>query len=368
MLTLGPLRTDAERLRAVQTVYRALRSGDSLEIQVDAAALAPLQQALERAGLPPILLVPCRTTAPPPLPQPFRPPLRVALFGHGTVGGGVYEALRAWPDRFLVVGVAVRHPERHPTVRRELLETDVHRLLERDADIVVELIGGLDPATQVIEKALERGRRVVTANKAVVARRPDLHARVRCSAAVGGVIPVLETVRRFGSSVTRVEGVLNGTCNFVLGRIAAGASFEDAVRAAQEAGFAEADPSTDLHGWDAAHKAVVLAREAFGIDLDPNDVKRDELREAQPGTWRQVVEITREGASVHLRKIERGPFLSLVDADNCVCLTRGTNVEVLRGKGAGRWPTTTSVVSDLLDLADEHDQHAFDAREVGHAP
>ena len=104
---------------------------------------------------------------------------------------------------------------------------------------------------------------------------------------------------------------------------------------------------------------------AFGIDLDPNEVKRDELREARPGTWRQVVEITREGASVRLRKIERGPFLSLVDADNCVCLTRATGVEVLRGKGAGRWPTTTSVVSDLLDLADEH---VLDAKEVGHAP
>jgi homoserine dehydrogenase len=365
MLTFGPLRTEAERLRAVQTIYRALRSGETLEIQVDASALQPLQQSLERAGLPPILLVPRRTPAPRPRPRSFRPPLRIALFGHGTVGGGVYEALRAWPDRFLIVGVAVRHPARHPTVPSELLETDVFRLVEREADVAVELLGGLDPATTVIEAALERGRRVVTANKAVVARRPDLHARVRCSASVGGVIPVLETVRRYGRSVTRIEGVLNGTCNFVLGRIASGASFDAAVRAAQEAGFAEADPSTDLHGWDAAHKAVVLAREAFGIDLDPAQVERDELRGAQPGTWRQVVEITPDGASVRLRRIDRGPFLSLVDADNCVCVTHGGNVEVLRGKGAGRWPTTTSVVSDLLDLADEH---ALDAREVRRAP
>jgi homoserine dehydrogenase len=365
VLTFGPLRTDAERLRAVQTIYRALRSGDTVEIQVDAAGLEPLQQALERAGLPPVLLVPRRGLTPAPVPQPFQPPLRVALFGHGTVGGGVYDALRAWPDRFLVVGVAVRHPDRHPTVPPALLETDVFRLVDREADIVVELLGGLEPATTVIEAALERGRRVVTANKAVVARRPDLDGRVRCSASVGGVIPVIETVRRFGPSLTRIEGVLNGTCNFVLGRTAAGVSFEDAVRAAQEAGFAEADPSTDLHGWDAAHKAVVLAREAFGIELRPEQVERDELRGAEPGTWRQVVEITREGASVRLRKIERGPFLSLVDADNCVCLTHGGSVEVLRGKGAGRWPTTTSVLSDLLDLADER---ALAATEARHAP
>ena len=152
MLTLGPLRTEAERLRAVQTIYRALRSGDTLEIQVDAAALAPLQQALERAGLPPILLVPCRSTAPPPLPQPFRPPLRVALFGHGTVGGGVYEALRAWPDRFLVVGVAVRHPERHPTVPRE------ERLRAGISDGLIRLSVGLEDPEDIIadlDRALE---------------------------------------------------------------------------------------------------------------------------------------------------------------------------------------------------------------------
>jgi homoserine dehydrogenase len=364
MLTFGRLPTEAARLRAVQQIYRSLRSGTTLEIQVDVESLVPLQQALDRAGLPPVLLVPRRDRPPAPLPAPFRRPHRVVLLGHGTVGGGVYEALRAWPDRFAVVGVGVRHPERHPGVPRELLETDVLGLVERQADIVVELLGGLDPATALIDAALRLGRQVVTANKAVIARRPDLAQRVHHSASVGGAIPVLETVRRYGRSLTRIEGVLNGTCNFVLGRIADGASFDEAVRAAQAAGFAEADPSTDLHGWDAAHKAVVVAREAFGIDLAAEDVAREELTEARPGRWRQVVEITRGGASVRLREVDRGPFSALVDADNCVCLFHPQGVEVLRGKGAGRWPTTTSVLSDLLDVDDEM---ALGSSEVRHA-
>jgi homoserine dehydrogenase len=350
MLSFGPLRTERSRLRAVQQIYAALRLGSSVEIEVGLDDIDSLRGALDRAGLPPILLVPRRSAPVPPLPRQFRRPLRVVLLGHGTVGGGVYEALEAWPDRFLVVGVGVQHPERHRALPPALVDTDVFRLLDRDPDVVVELLGGL-PAASVIEAALRQGARVVTANKAVVARRPDLHARVRCSASVGGAIPVLEAVRR--AAPTRIEGVLNGTCNFVLGRIAAGSSFDDAVRAAQAAGFAEADPSTDLHGWDAAHKAVVIAREAFGVDLDPATVERDELVEARPGRWRQVVEITRDAAYVRLRPVHDGPFGSLVDADNCVCLTHAHGTDVLRGKGAGRWPTTTSVMADLLDLAED---------------
>jgi homoserine dehydrogenase len=163
-------------------------------------------------------------------------------------------------------------------------------------------------------------------------------------------------VRRLRGRVAHVEGVLNGTCNFVLGRVARGVPFEDAVREAQAAGFAEADPSTDLHGWDAAHKAIVLHREAFGFELPLSHVVRDELR-ARPGRgqWRQVVEIAPGAACVSLRRVDEGPFLSLEDADNCLVVrTTDGRREVVLGKGAGRWPTTTSVLADLLDVRDAH--------------
>jgi hypothetical protein len=265
-------------------------------------------RALERAGLPPILLVPCRSTAPPPLPQPFRPPLRVALFGHGTVGGGVYEALRAWPDRFLVVGVAVRHPERHPTVPRDLLETDVLRLVEREADIVVELLGGLDPATEVIERALERGRRVVTANKAVVARRPDLHARVRCSASVGGVIPVLETVRRLGSSFLPASRAWS-TARATRAQADRGGCLVRG-RSRGTGGGLRGSRSSPPHGWIHTQRRVG----AGGVqDLDPTEVER-ESSAAQPGTSWRVAEGSRRGSRSRPVLHSRGRRQSVPDA------------------------------------------------------
>ncbi len=305
-------------------------------------------------------------------------PLRVALLGLGTVGLGVYRALAARPDRYEIVGVAVRDLAKHrfDGVPRELFSTDPWEVASRPADLVIELLGGTDPAGDLVAAALAAGRDVVTANKAVLAHRGAefevlarrTGARLHASAAAGGVVPVLEYAQRLGKRGRGValEAVLNGTTNFVLDRLAAGTRYDDAVAAAQAAGFAEADPTLDLDGSDAAQKLALAARALFRVEVDWSRIARrglDTLDHALPA------QAAREGKAVRLvARAERTadgialsvapevlpqahPLARLVDEENGV-IFRTTGGATLRatGKGAGRWPTTEAVVADVEDL------------------
>ncbi|MFL6192605.1 MAG: homoserine dehydrogenase [Thermoanaerobaculia bacterium] len=313
---------------------------------------------------------------------PAGEPLRVALLGCGTVGGGVLARLLAQPGTYRVIGVAVRDLARvrTPAVPRRLLTQDPISLVERDADVVVELLGGLEPARGLIDRALQRGRHVVTANKALLARDIDHFSRLadregvtlRFSASVGGALPALEAVRRAAASgpVRAVSGVLNGTCNFVLDRCALGSSFEDAVSLAQAAGYAEADPTLDLDGSDAAQKLALLAREAFGADLPWATIDRRGItatdghaaaEAARRGRAVRLVascERTSEGLRVKVQPLElppAHPFASAAGAGNILGIEmEDGNLINLAARGAGRWPTAESVLADLHDLAMEH--------------
>jgi homoserine dehydrogenase len=310
-----------------------------------------------------------------------RAPLRVALFGCGTVGGGVLTRLLARPSLFRVTGVAVRElgRVRTPAVPRRLLTDDPAALLERDSDVVVELLGGSEPARGLISWALHLGRHVVTANKALLAddlevlteRAGRQRGSLRFSASVGGALPALETVRRAAAigKVRSVAGVLNGTCNFVLDRLAEGSSFAEAVKLARDAGYAEADPTLDVDGSDAAQKLSLLAREAFGESLPWRGISR---RGIDAVDERSVAEAARRGRRVRLvASCERGPDglrasvqpLEL-PPDHPLARPRGAGnalaVELqsgelltLEARGAGRWPTTEAVLADLHDLAAE---------------
>jgi homoserine dehydrogenase len=312
---------------------------------------------------------------------PRRAPLRVTLLGCGTVGGGVLARLLAQPSLFQVTGVAVRElgRVRAPAVPRRLLTDDPAALLERDSDVVVELMGGTDPARGLISWALHLGRHVVTANKALLAddletlseRAGRRGGSLRFSAAVGGALPALETVRRAASlePVRSIAGVLNGTCNFVLDRLAEGSSFAGAVKLAREAGYAEADPTLDVDGSDAAQKLSLLAREAFGELLPWRGISR---RGIDAIDERAVAEAARRGRRVRLvASCERGPDglrasvqpLELPPdhplarprgAGNALAVElRSGEVLALEARGAGRWPTTEAVLADLHDLAAE---------------
>jgi homoserine dehydrogenase len=301
-----------------------------------------------------------------------RRPLRVTLLGLGAVGRGVYEHLLRQRERFEIVAVAVRHRARHEAsgVPGDLL-VSLDEAIEVPSDIVVEAIGGTGAAGDALVRVLSAGRHVVTANKAVIAARdPALRAiaeregaRISFSAAVGGVVPVLETLRGLRTPVAKIEGVLNGTSNFVLDRLAEGATLDQAVAEARTLGYAEADPTDDLSGLDAARKLALLAREAFGEALDAEEIPRPgaqavtawlPLGDGRVG--RQVASVQATGkrcaATVELTTVDPAhPFFRCRGADNAVVITlrSGETIE-LRGRGAGRWPTAESVVGDLLEL------------------
>jgi len=306
---------------------------------------------------------------------PAAPPARVALLGLGTVGLGVYRLLEAQRDLFEVVGIGVRDPGRHHgEVPDSLLTTDLAALVD-DADVVVEAIVGEEPAASLARRALAQGRSVVTANKAAVAAHgPELArlavrsgAALRYSAAVGGAVPVLEAASRLAATgqLRRVEGVLNGTSGFVLDRLAEGHTLEDAVRRAQAEGLAEADVSRDLDGRDLEAKLRVLARVAFGRDAEV--VARRGIADAPTTQWhrggagriRLVGRIEQTGGRLVAEVApewlpESHPVSALRDEETGVVFhLEGRPPLVLRGKGAGRWPTAEAMVADLLDLARE---------------
>jgi homoserine dehydrogenase len=224
-------------------------------------------------------------------------PIRVALLGCGTVGGEVVRLLREQADelaaragsRVELVGVAVRRPHRHPELG-DLLTTDASALVTRpDVDVVVEVIGGIEPARTLLLEALKARKSVVTANKALLAEDGAALAEAADAsgvdlyyeASVAGAIPLLRPLRESlaGDRITRVAGIVNGTTNFILSAMAAsGAGYADALEEATRLGYAEADPSADVDGYDAASKAAILASLAFHTRVTAADVYCEGIR------------------------------------------------------------------------------------------
>ena len=320
-----------------------------------------------------------------------RPRLRVGLLGHGTVGGGVAHRLAALSDRFELVRIAVQDIEKHVTVEnKELLTTDWREVIAAKPDVIIECIGGVTTASDIIREALHAGCHVITANKAVVAaqgrsfralaEREGLS--IRYGASVGGVAPFLERVDalRASTEITSVNGVINGTCNDVLDRIGQGASFPEAIQAAQEAGFAEADPSRDVDGVDAAEKLAILIHHAFGEEASVSDIScegiatLDEhaIRRAQRTGRRFRLVATAERTALGIRASVRPvilpnthPLARVGGAENRLLVrTRGDQRWTIDGTGAGRWPTTEAIIGDLLALANVRETIDPDTQEV----
>ena len=307
-----------------------------------------------------------------------REPLRVALLGCGTVGGGVYERLAAAPDLFRVIGVGIRTGVRARAagVPEELITSDLEGLVEQPCEVVIELIGGTKRAASLVERALRLGRQVVSANKALMARYHELYesiaeengATLRYSAGVGGVMPALETIKRARVSgpLRSFSGVVNGTCNFVLEQLATGSTFSAAVRLAQEHGFAEEDPQLDLEGFDAAQKLILMARAAFDVSLPIHVITRkgiqglnaDSLKKARERgqTIRLVAECEKTSgqliASVSPVELPLDhPLAQVTGAENRLIIKREAGEQlIVFGTGAGRWPTTEAVMADLFEL------------------
>jgi len=223
-------------------------------------------------------------------------PLGVGLLGLGTVGSAVARAfaersrrLDASAGRPLqLVAAAVRDPRKQRDAGDVPLTVDPFAILDDpEIGVVIEVIGGMEPARDLLDAAFERGKHVVTANKELIAREWNaLHEaarlvkrELRYEATVGAAIPVIAGVRALGAVRPRVlRGLLNGTSTYILGRIEQGASFEEALVEAQQKGYAEADPSNDVDGWDAAYKLSILISILEGRWFDPEQVRRTSLR------------------------------------------------------------------------------------------
>ena len=323
-------------------------------------------------------------------------PIRIALLGAGSVGSQVARLLIENRDELAqrvgadleLVGIAVRNLDsaRNGNLPKELFTLEAEALIQA-SDIVIELIGGIEPAKSYITLALNSGADVITANKALIAAHgtelfdlaEQLGAQLYFEAAVGGAIPIIRPLRESlaGDKVNKVMGIVNGTTNFILDRMAStGASFEDALAEAQQLGYAEADPTADVEGFDAASKAAILASLAFHTEMPVESVYREGISQV---TALQIETAREAGYAVKLLAIcERVPAAdgkpegivarvhpTLIPDDHPLAAVRGAYNAVFieaesagrlmfYGAGAGGPETASAVLGDLVGAAKRH--------------
>lgn len=313
--------------------------------------------------------------------------LKVGLLGCGTVGRGLVELVTK-NDSLIrqrtgvelgITKILVRDLAKpRPGIDRALLTTDADKVLNNGCDLVVELVGGIEPARSFIQQSLSRGKHVVTANKALLALEgfslmkaaKARKVRLGFEGSVCGGIPIIRALRNglVGNQIQSISGILNGTCNYILTRMTEGGmEFGEALGEAQVRGFAEADPSLDVDGHDAAQKLKILAELAFGSELASDAVQVEGIREITADD----VEAARElgyvikhvataqviGRGLSLRAgpilIPRGHVLAGIREENNAVVVRGDAVGdmLFSGKGAGSLPSASAVLSDVLDIA-----------------
>ena len=322
--------------------------------------------------------------------------LRVALLGGGTVGASVARRLIDHADelaarvgaRLDLIGVAVRDlsATRTPEIPSHLLTTDAESLI-LGADIVIEVMGGIEPARTYITQALQSGADVVTANKALLAHHgtelfdlaEQVGAQLYYEAAVAGAIPIIRPLRDSlaGDNVTRIMGIVNGTTNYILDRMdTEGSSFDEALAVATELGYAEADPTADVDAFDAAQKAAILASLAFHTTIDLASVYREGIRgvsgevialASKAGYAIKLLAIAEriddstngtDGVSVRVYPalISRShPLATVRGANNAVFVeAEGAGSLMFYGAGAGGPETASAVLGDLVSAARRH--------------
>lgn len=297
--------------------------------------------------------------------------LRVAMLGAGVVGGGVYRRIAANSDRFEIVKIMVRNIKKYTDqgMKAEILTTEFSQLVSAKPDVFIDVSGGVEPALTQTIAMLEAGVHVVSANKQAIAAGGEKLAAAEksggamlcVSSSAGGGMPVLEMCLRERGRIVKVEALLNGTTNYMLDQISAGATYEDALKDAQDKGFAEADPTADVGGADAAAKIRLVARYGFGTEVALDEIPCDTIvgfsAAEYKGKAKRVATAWLEGGAfksrLELLDLPADDFIAQAEGEEARAVFTFDDGDVyrIRGKGAGRWPTTEAVMADLFDIS-----------------
>lgn len=312
--------------------------------------------------------------------------MRILLMGYGTVGSGVFELIQNQQQRFFeeydewieIIGILVRDPEKYMHLpHHELFSKSFETLVNEPFDVAIETIGGIQPAYDFVKHILAMGHSVITSNKDLIAEKGmTLHeiasssgATLSYEASVGGGIPVLKPIREClaGDHILEISGIINGTTNFILTKMnLESLSYESALKMAQEAGFAEADPTSDVMGYDAVRKISILTKLGMGIALDWKSIPVEGITTISAD---DVAYMKAIGRSVKLMGISKligdeiytcvrpvaipinSKYASIVNEYNAISVLGEAVGELFfTGKGAGKNPTATAVLGDLMDL------------------
>ena len=309
--------------------------------------------------------------------------LKIGLIGLGTVGCGVYKTIQNI-DNVEIVKIAVKNinKPRSVEVPREMLTDNPYDVVnDPSIDVVVELIGGVEPAYDYISTAIKNGKHIVTANKELLAKRgeelfilsEECNRVVLYEAAIAGGIPIIMPIKTIlaGNKINRIQAILNGTTNYILTKMDVdGASYEDVLKEAQELGYAETDPTGDVEGFDAAYKITTLSTIAFKKRVKIENVYREGITKIRKEDMAKANEFgykikliatatidenDNADVRVHPMLVSKNSMLAHIDyVTNAVAISGHPigNI-VLSGPGAGEFPTASSVVGDILAIAAE---------------
>ena len=309
--------------------------------------------------------------------------IKIGLIGLGTVGSGVFKSLAEF-DNVEILKIAVRNINKPRTVEvpMEMLTDNPYDIVNNpEIDVVVELMGGVEPAWDYIKTALENGKHIVTANKELLAKKgeelfnlSEKHNRVVLyEAAIAGGIPLIMPIKTIlaGNKINKIQAILNGTTNYILTKMDAdGASYEDVLKEAQELGYAETDPTGDVEGFDAAYKITTLATISFNSRIKFENVYREGITKIRKEDMKianelgykikliasaNIDENNNADVRVHPMLVPKTHMLAHINyVTNAVAISGHPigNI-VLSGPGAGEFPTASSVIGDILAIARE---------------
>lgn len=304
--------------------------------------------------------------------------MKIALLGYGTVGTGVKDIVNSMDGKIEIVSILVRNKDKYVDDEYfSIITDDFEEVLYSKPDIIVEVMGGIEPALTYTEKAMNKNIHVVTANKQLVAEKgpyiiglaKEKNIAYKFEASVGGAIPIVKTLSDTAKfdTISKVRGILNGTSNYILTKmLEEGVDFSKSLKSAQEFGFAEMDPTSDVDGYDAARKLAILSTIAFGHFVNVKEIKTKSIRDI---TLEEIKKLSDEGLKIKQLAISYiqndivytyvGP--AVIDKKDKIYSIDGelnytefialnSSAIGISGKGAGKLPTASAIIKDILDI------------------